>query len=82
MTSYFDTTARKYTLTTDHPSSSYGVPVLVRESTGEVFGPQDRLYSDTSSTACDEVNAGFGREYDRELARKFLGPASVDDLVI
>jgi len=30
-----------YELTTDHPASSYGRPVLVNRTTGAVFGPGD-----------------------------------------
>jgi hypothetical protein len=30
-----------WTLTTNHPSSSYGIPVLMNRRTRKVYGPQD-----------------------------------------
>jgi hypothetical protein len=30
-----------FELTTEHPGSSYGQPVLVRRNTGDVYGPLD-----------------------------------------
>lgn len=38
-----------YTLTTDHPASSYGLPVLVVD--GEAYGPSDILPSGESAAA-------------------------------
>lgn len=35
------TLSPSYELTTEHPSSSYGQPVLVKRGTGEAFGPGD-----------------------------------------
>ena len=32
-----------FELTTDHPASHYGIPVLLHRQTGEAFGPADVL---------------------------------------
>ena len=73
-----------YTLTTDHPRSNYGIPVLIRDSDGQVFGPADQLDPSLTSTASDEVNSQFGRyeKYFPGLPRKFLGPVTIDDIVV
>ncbi len=50
----------RYTLTTDHSQSSYGMPVLVAPD-GVAYGPSDKL-PNTCMTAGDAVLRYFGAE--------------------
>jgi hypothetical protein len=65
-------------LTTDHPSSRYGIPVLVNQATREGYGPED-LYEFPSEVggkqSCARFVAKFGRRLtgnELEVARLFL----------
>lgn len=63
-----------YTLTTDHPSSSYGQPVLV-DGEGRAYGPGDWIIGPFGVP----VNAGLyarereGLDFDREDVTAFVG---------
>jgi hypothetical protein len=63
----------KTNLTTNHPSSSYGIPVLVVD--GEAFGPGDQFRTTTGTVLAWEVmpNPWQLDEEQREQVRTFLG---------
>ena len=76
-----------YYLTTEHAASSYGVPVLVRRSTNQAFGPADLIQTGNEGvfariegpvTAAQHVafliekKAFFDDAEQADLARRFL----------
>lgn len=56
-------------LTTEHSASSYGVPVMIN-SHGEVFGPNDKLFSLDHGTDLDWLNPGINTA--RDLIEKVI----------
>lgn len=72
-------TSPSYRLTTDHPASRDGVPVLVGKA-GETYGPSDSIILGTvESRACDAArhlakHCGF----DPALVARFNGAAGAD----
>lgn len=69
-------------LTTEHPASSYGQPVLVRLADGEAFGPGDIVQAYPSwpmqpAAAAAERLARTADKLDDPLVQKFVRLAQV-----
>lgn len=62
--------ANKLRLTTDHPASSYGVPVMV-DAQGNAYGPRD-VVPGTGVMAVWLANG-----FDADLERKFIAAANL-----
>lgn len=69
----------KLTLTTNHPSSSYGIPVLVDEN-GNAYGPADRIK--TTETAAEFVRRAQKGRLRLERFSPDSAPSLVEHLVV